>query len=64
MGKIRVGSMKQKTLVVGDPNLLESDEILITKEEEYTILRERVDTGKLKTYVVVPLEDFTNEREK
>lgn len=64
MGKIRVGSMKQKTLVEGDPNLLESDEILITKEDEYTILRERVDTGKLKTYVVVPLEDFTNEQEK
>lgn len=27
MGKIRVGSMKQKTLVEGDPNLLETDEI-------------------------------------
>lgn len=55
--------MKQKTLVEGDANLLETNEILITEEEGYTILRERTLTGDLKTFVVVPLEDFNNKKE-
>lgn len=62
MGKIRVGSMKQKTLVEGDANLLETDEILVTEEEGYTVLRERTETGELKTSVIVPLEDFINSK--
>ena len=62
MGKIRVGSMKQKTLVEGDANLLETDEILVTEEEGYTILRERTETGELKTSVIVPLEDFITSK--
>lgn len=56
--------MKQKTLVEGDPNLLETDEILVTEEEGYTILRERTATGELKTSVVVPLEDFINNKKE
>lgn len=64
MGKIRVCSMKQKTLVEGDPNLLETDETLVTEEEGYTILRERTATGELKTSVVVPLEDFINNKKE
>lgn len=54
--------MKQKTLVEGDANLLETDEILVTEEEGYTVLRERTETGELKTSVVIPLEDFINSK--
>ena len=57
MGKIKIGSMKQKILVQGDPNLLEKNEILITEAEGYTILRERTTEG-IKTSIVVPLEEF------
>ena len=57
MGKIKIGSMKQKILVQGDPNLLEKNEILITEAEGYTILRERTSEG-IKTSIVVPLEEF------
>ena len=61
MGKVRVGSMKQLALVEGDVNLLAKNEILISKEEGYTILRKRLDTGDIKTYVVVPLKDFRKD---
>lgn len=52
--------MKHLTLVEGDSNLLSKDEILISKEEGYTILRKRMSDGNLETYVVVPLKDFSN----
>ena len=58
MGKQRVGSMKQLVLVEGDVNLLTKGEILISEEEGYTILRKRLDSGSIKTFVVIPLEDF------
>lgn len=61
MGKARVGSMKQLALVEGDVNLLAKNEILISKEEGYTILRKRIDTGDIETYVVVPLKDFRKD---
>lgn len=61
MGKVRVGSMKQLALVEGDVNLLAKNEILISKEEGYTILRKRLDTGDIETYVVVPLKDFRKD---
>ena len=57
MGKTRVGSMKQLALVEGDVNLLSKNEILVSEEEGYTILRKRLDSGGIKTFVVVPLED-------
>jgi hypothetical protein len=50
--------MKQKILVEGDVNLLEPNEILITKSEGYTVLRERLADKSIKSSVVVPLEDF------
>ena len=50
--------MKQLALVEGDVNLLAKNEILVQKEERYTILRKRLDSGGLKTFVVIPLEDF------
>lgn len=58
MGKTRVGSMKQLALVEGDVNLLSKNEILVSEEEGYTILRKRLDSGSIKTFVVIPLEDF------
>lgn len=48
MGKIKIGSMKQKTLVQGDVNLLETNEILVTQSEGYTILREKIQIIVLK----------------
>lgn len=63
MGKIKIGSMKQKILVQGDPNLLEKNEILITESEGYTILRERTTEG-IKTSIVIPLEEFENITKK
>ena len=61
MGKTRVGSMKQLALVEGDVNLLAKNEILVSEEEGYTILRKRLDSGDIKTFVVVPLEDFNKD---
>lgn len=58
MGKTKIGSMKQKILVQGDINLLGPNEILVTQSEGYTILRERLIGGKIKTSVIVPLEEF------
>ena len=63
MGKIKIGSMKQRILVQGDPNLLEKNEILITEAEGYTILRERTSEG-IKTSIVVPLEEFESITKK
>lgn len=50
--------MKQLALVEGDVNLLSKNEILVSEEEGYTILRKRLDSGSIKTFVVIPLEDF------
>ncbi len=61
MGKIKIGSMKQKVLVQGDINLLEPNEILVTQSEGYTILREKDCNRNIKTYIVIPLEEFISE---
>ena len=61
MVKTRVGSMKQLALVEGDVNLLAKNEILVSEEEGYTILRKRLDSGGIKTFVVIPLEDFVKK---
>lgn len=53
--------MKQLALVEGDVNLLAKNEILVSEEEGYTILRKRLDSGGIKTFVVVPLEDFNKD---
>lgn len=50
--------MKHLTLVEGDVNLLTNNEVLVSEEEEYTILRKRLNSGGIKTFVVIPLEDF------
>lgn len=50
--------MKHLTLVEGDVNLLTNNEVLVSEEEGYTILRKRLDSGDIKTFVVIPLEDF------
>lgn len=61
MGKVRVGSMKQLALVEGDVNLLSKNEILVSEEEGYTILRKRLGSGDIETFVVVPLKDFKKD---
>ena len=58
MGKIKVGSMKQLALVEGDINLLSKNEVLISREEGYTMLRKELDSGDIETFVIVPLKDF------
>lgn len=50
--------MKHLTLVEGDVNLLAKNEILVSEEEGYTLLRKRLDSGSIKTFVVISLEDF------
>lgn len=60
MGKIRVGSIRQTALIEGDANLLSYNEILVSKDEGYTIIRKRLPNGNLETYVMVPLKDFNN----
>lgn len=58
MGKIKVGSMKQLVLVEGDINLLSKNEVLVSREEGYIILRKKLDSGNIETFVIVPLKDF------
>lgn len=53
--------MKHLTLVEGDVNLLAKNEILVSEEEGYTLLRKRLDSGGIKTFVVIPLEDFKKD---
>lgn len=53
--------MKHLTLVEGDVNLLAKNEILVSEEEGYTLLRKRLDSGEIETYVVVPLKDFRKD---
>ncbi len=64
MAKVKIGSMRHKALVEGDANLLEDNEILVAQSEGYTILRERISGGAIKTYVVVPLEQFKAKRKQ
>lgn len=53
--------MKTLTLVEGDVNLLRNNEVLISEEEGYIILRKKLSTGEIETYVVVPLKDFNKD---
>lgn len=64
MAKVKIGSMKHKALIEGDVNLLEKNEILVAHSDGYTILRERLESGVIKTYVVVPLEEFKTQKEE
>ena len=64
MGKTKIGSVKQKTLVQGDVNLLGQNEILVAQSEGYTILREKTCDGQIKTSVVIPLEEFKSQKGK
>lgn len=63
MGKIKIGSVNHLNIVKGDVNLLKQGEILVSTSEGYTILRKRDSNGKIKTFVVIPLEDFKNDKE-
>lgn len=63
MGKIKIGSVNHQNIVKGDANLLKQGEVLVSTSEGYTILRKRDSNGKIKTFVVIPLEDFKNDKE-
>lgn len=63
MGKIKIGSVNHQNIVKGDVNLLKQGEILVSTSEGYTILRKRDSNGKIKTFVVIPLEDFKGDEE-
>lgn len=63
MGKIKIGSVNHLSIMKGDINLLKQGEILVSNSEGYTILRKREFNGKIKTFVVIPLEDFKNDKE-
>lgn len=59
MGKIKIGSINHQNIVKGDINLLKQGEILISSSEGYTIVRKRLSNNSIKTYVVIPLEEFS-----
>ena len=61
--KRTIGKIRNKLLVEGDINLIKPNEILVTSSEGYTILRKKIGS-EIKTYVVVPLEEFKNEGDK
>lgn len=64
MPKTAVGSMKQKTLIEGDENLLEKNEILLQESSDFKmILKERNEQGKIDTYAVIKIEDYIKELE-
>lgn len=59
MGKIKIGSINHQNIVKGDINLLKQGELLISSSEGYTIVRKRLSNNSIKTYVVIPLEEFS-----
>lgn len=61
MSKTKIGKLGHYMLVKGDYNELNNHELLLAKEEGYYILRKKLNTGKIETFVVVPLKDF-NEK--
>lgn len=58
MVKIKIGTIRQKILVEGDANLLTPQEILVTEDEGYTVLRKLNENNTLETFVIVPLKDL------
>lgn len=52
--------MKHLILVEGDINLLSNNEILVSQEDEYPVLRRRLESGEIETYLVIPLKEFKN----
>lgn len=55
--KRKIGQIRNKALVEGDVNLLSQNEILVTHDEGYTLLRERTSSG-IRTSVVIPVQDL------
>ncbi len=63
MKKIKIGRVENFTIIKGDVNLLYDNEILVTKDEDYTLLRKKI-KGKVETFVIVPLKDFLINNDK
>lgn len=64
MGKKRVGQVGQKIIIQGDTNDLSNNEILLTQSEGYTILRKKSKDSSIKTFVIVPLDDLLELKNK
>lgn len=47
MGKKRVGTLYNKPVVEGDPNLITRNEILVKKSKDTILMQERGDSGDL-----------------
>lgn len=64
MPKVAVGSMRQKILIEGDENLLEPHEMLIKESDDFEfVLKERTETGEIKTYAVIPVDKYIESLE-
>lgn len=64
MSKTAIGKYKDKTLIEGDENLMEYNEILIQEDEDFKLVfKERTETGEVNTYVLVPVEDYIEDLE-
>lgn len=59
--KRKIGTYLNYSLVEGDANLLNNNEILITRDEGLTILRINKNSN-IKTYIVTPLEIFKSNK--
>lgn len=59
--KRKIGTYLNYFLVEGDANLLNNNEILITRDEGLTILRINKNSN-IKTYIVTPLEIFKSNK--
>ena len=62
MGKIKIGQINQTNIVKGDENLLERNELLVI-DDYYTILKKKSSNGITKTFIVIPLKEFEDNKE-
>lgn len=57
--------MKQLILIEGNENLLNQNELLIEDSDDFEcILKRRDEQGNIKTYAVIPVEDYIEELEE
>ena len=68
MAKQRIGSIRQKILVEGDPNLLNDNEILVIDQcscgcDSETMLKQLDPEHRIKTLVLVNADDYMKELE-
>lgn len=65
MPKRVIGSIMHKKLIEGDENLLEENEVLVMKSTDFDfILKERTETGAIKNYAVISVNDYIKNLEE